>query len=173
MGTEQSPAAAGGKLQEMQIGAPSSTAPRPLRALGWGEELSAGWMCIVWMCLLSAGLLVSGLRNPLLELLWEAESGPAIGAPVQSLGQNAATRSQRQPGGGPPGAAATQPCVDFSGTYVSPEQPQARPFSGCFSSSSASGSGSMSGSVWVGFFPLLRPGRQPDTTAPSCVPCAG
>ena len=127
MGTEQSPAAAGGKLQEMQIGAPSSTAPRPLaRALGWGEELSAGWMCIVWMCLLSAGLLVSGLRNPLLELLWEAESGPAIGAPVQSLGQNAATRAQRRPGGGPPGAAATQPCVDFSGTYVSPEQPQAR-----------------------------------------------
>ena len=122
MGTEQSPAAAGGKLQEMQIGAPSSTAPRPLgRALGWGEELSAGWMCIVWMCLLSAGLLVSGLRNPLLELLWEAESGPAIGVPVQSLGQNAAaaTRSRRQPGGGP-GAAATQPCVDFSGTYVSP-----------------------------------------------------
>ena len=126
MGTEQSPAAAGGKLQEMQIGAPS-TAPRPLmRALGWGEELSAGCMCIVWMCLLSAGLLVSGLRNPLLELLWEAESGPAIGAPVQSLGQNAATRAQRRPGGGPPGAAATQPCVDFSGTYVSPEQPQAR-----------------------------------------------
>ncbi len=127
MGTEQSPAAAGGKLQEMEIGAPpSSTAPRPW-ALGWGEEeLSAGWMCIVWMCLLSAGLLVSGLRNPLLELLWAAESGPAMGAPAQSLGQNAATRAQRRPGGGPPGAAATQPCVDFSGTYVSPEQPQAR-----------------------------------------------
>ena len=137
MGTEQSPAAAGGKLLEMQIGAPSSTQPRTLRTLEWGE-LSVGWMCLVWVCLLSAGLLVSGMRNPLLELLWEAESGPAIGAPVQSLG-HAATRSQRQPGGaggGPPGAAATQPCVDFSGTYVSPQQPRARPFSGCFSSSS-------------------------------------
>ena len=129
MGTEQSPAAAGDKLQEMQemqIGAPSSTAPRPPptspRVLGLEQDELIGWkMCIVWVCLITAGLLVSGLRNPLLELLWEAESGPAIGVPVQSLGQNAAaaTRSRRQPGGGP-GAAATQPCVDFSGTYVSP-----------------------------------------------------
>ena len=126
MGTEQSPAAAGAKVfREMQIGAPSSTAPRPPptspRVLGLEQDELIGWkMCIVWVCLMTAGLLVSGLRNPLLELLWEAESGPAIGVPVQSLGQNAAaTRSRRQPGGGP-GAAATQPCVDFSGTYVSP-----------------------------------------------------
>ena len=84
----------------MQIGSLGSRDNH--RLLQWVDRLSVTrQVCLMMSCLLLVVglLLVSGLRNPLLELLWEAESGPAIGAPVQSLGQNAATRAQRRPGG--------------------------------------------------------------------------
>ena len=83
MDTEQGRAAAG-KFEEMQIGASDSRTRSPLfRLLEWVDGLSvAGKVCLIVVCMLPLGLLASGLPNPLAELMYEAESGPAVGAPV-------------------------------------------------------------------------------------------
>ena len=90
MDTEQGRAAAGTKFEEMQIGSLGSRDNH--RLLQWVDRLSVTrQVCLMMSCLLLVVglLLVSGLRT---ELLWEAQGGPAIGAPAQSLVPNAARR---------------------------------------------------------------------------------
>eukprot|EP01045_Picozoa_sp_COSAG04_P044699 COSAG04_NODE_15299_length_536_cov_1.173913_1_plen_142_part_01 len=65
------------------------------------------------------------LRNPLAELLWEAESGPAIGAPVHSLGQNAAARPRPDQSALPDGGAQQVVPPPRAATTTQPTQPAA------------------------------------------------
>ena len=87
-------------MEQMEIGAPAAG------AAPWADRLSSSRkVALVALCVVPMGLVVSGLQNPLAELLWEAESGPAIGTPVQSLGQNAAARPRSDQSGLPDGGA--------------------------------------------------------------------